>query len=515
MNKVVKGVTLSTAALLSTTGLIACSQQTNNESAAPSSTKQNESVTIKMFRNYPAPEYPKGGGVGRQEILKSLEAAGLKGIDFDVSLATGPDYFTKLNLLAASGELPDYFNLDIPTMSRFADEGLIAPLDDLIKQAPNAMSLFDPKDLEALKYKGKLYALPVGYRPEPFNGPNTGTFIIRQDWLDNLGLKPPKTLDELHDVLVAFTKNDPDKNQANDTYGLGGIKPNNMDPNFGAIFGAFGVIPSFWHERNGQLKQGMVLPETKEALTLLQKWYKEGIIDPESLVTERKQLEEKIINSKVGVFEGLTMDVDPKQPLGNSLRKVTPTAKFNFLTPPTGAKGLSGWPENPPAYNDIRAVSAKFKNPEALMKLINWSVSDKPDGGFYLVTYGKENQHYTYDKAKNRISQNVKSYSELYEQGYSNPVRFLQVVDRRWTADETIVALESANKNLVRNSFWKTVPAQFDYPDLGKLWAEYYSKIISGTYSIDKWDEFVQKYYQQGGKIIEDQVNAEWNKTKK
>ncbi|MEK3725998.1 extracellular solute-binding protein [Paenibacillus sp. FSL H8-0034] len=502
---------ISTAGLLSVS-LVACTQQPSNEGTAAKTEKQNESVTIKVFKNYPAPEYPKGGGKGKQEILKALDAAGLKGIDYDVTTATGPEYFTKLNLFAASGELPDYFNLDIPTMTRFADEGLIQPLDDMLKLLPNAVSLFDPKDLESLKYKGHLYALPAGYRPEPINGPNTGTLIFRQDWLDNLGLQQPKTLSELHDVLEAFTKNDPDKNQKNDTYGLGGVRANNMDPNFGVIFGAFGVIPSFWHERNGQLKQGMVLPEAKEALALLQQWYKEGIIDPESLITEKKQLDEKIINSKIGVFEGQAMDVDPKQPLGNSLRKVTPTAKFNFLAPPIGPKGLSGWNEKSPSNNNISSVSSNFKNTEALMKLLDWSVSDKPNGGFSLVTYGKEGEHFTYDKEKNRILQKVSSYSELYEQGYSNPVRFLFVTDRRWTSDETIVALESSNKNLIKNSFWKTVPAQFDYPELGKLWAEYYSKIVSGTYSIDKWDEFVQKYYQQGGKLIEEQVNAEWKK---
>lgn len=475
----------------------------------------NKPVTYKLFRNFGAPEYPADGGRGRKEVLAGLEKAGLKGIDFQVSLASGTEYMTKLNLLASSGELPDFFNVDMPTLTRYADEGLIMPLDDLLKQAPHVMELIKPEDLEALKYNGKIYGLPVGYRPEPFNGPNVNGFTVRQDWLDTLGLQQPKTLDELYTVLKAFVGQDPDKNGSKDTYGLGGTKTSN----FKAIFGAYGVIPEFWHEREGRLKQGWTLPETKEVLGLLQKWFKEGLIDPEFLIMEGKQLNEKVIASKVGIFEGNAFNVDPKQPINVSIKKAVPTANLQMLVPPTGPGGKMGWPENTPAYNDVRAVSAKAPNPEQLFKLIDWSASD---AGFNLVTYGIEGEHFTFDQAKNRIQMTVPSYSELYAEGFSNPIRFIQVVDRRWMTDEAIAAMEMTNRHVIKNEFWKTVQAMLDYPDLtsvgssttSKLWSEYFAKIVTGTWSVDKWDEFVQKYYSQGGKDIEDQVNGEWKKSK-
>ena len=43
---------------------------------------------------------------------------------------------------------------------------------------------------------------------------------IRKDWLENLGLEEPKTIDEFYNVLKAFTKDDPDGNGKDDTYGL-------------------------------------------------------------------------------------------------------------------------------------------------------------------------------------------------------------------------------------------------------------------------------------------------------
>ncbi|WP_028549955.1 extracellular solute-binding protein [Paenibacillus sp. UNC451MF] len=506
-------VTAAFTAVTLTAGLAACQSNTATDGKpTDTSDKPGQTITYKILRSNGVAEYPADGGRGRKEIVKALDKAGIKGIDFTVNMpGTGPDYTTKLNLLATSGDLPDYFNLDLPTMAKMADDGLLLPLDDYIKKMPHASKLFKESDLEALRYKGKLYALPVGYRPEPFNGPNTNGFIVRKDWLDTLGLKEPTTLDELHDVLKAFTTGDPDKNGKNDSYGLGGTKTSN----FSGIFGAFGIAPTFWFERDGRLKQGMVLPETKDVLKLMNQWYKEGLIDPEFLLMESKQRDEKVINSKLGVFEGTAFDIDPKQPLINSLKKVTPNASFALLLPPKGPKGLMGWPEAGPAYGDIKAVSAKVKNPDLLIKMIDWSTSDEPDGGFYLITYGMEGEHYTFDKQKNRVTQLVSSYSDLYKEGFSNPVRFTQVVDRRWMADDSLKAMEVTNKYVITNPFWKTVPAQLEYPDIIKLWTEYFAKIVLGEMPLDKFDEFVQKYYQQGGKKIEDQVNEEWKKTKK
>ncbi|KIL38789.1 hypothetical protein SD70_24190 [Gordoniibacillus kamchatkensis] len=310
-------------------------QPSNAPSASSSSPQPEKKITYNIFRNFNSPEYPEDGGPAKKIVLDALAKAGLTGIDYKVTLASGPDYATKLNLFAASGNLPDYFSIDVQTMARFADQGLILPLDDLLKNAPNVMKVIKQGDLDNLKYNGKIYALPVGYRPEPFNGPNTEGLVIRKDWLDNLGLKEPTTIAELHDVLKAFVTQDPDKNGKNDTVGLSASKT----AFFNFVFGSFGVIPAagngaggqalYWSERDGQLKPNVVLPETKQALALLQSWYKEGLIDPEFLVNESKQVQEKVISSKTGVYEGSAFDGDPKQPVFSSLLKATPTAKLN------------------------------------------------------------------------------------------------------------------------------------------------------------------------------------------
>nr|WP_145156388.1 extracellular solute-binding protein [Paenibacillus terrae] len=509
MRKILKKGVASAFTASLVLAVLGCSQQQTGQPAAAAGEKDDTPVTYSFFMNVAAPEYPQDGGEARKLITEAAAKAGIKGFDYKVSLNSGKDFFTKLNIEAASGELPDYFDVDIPTLTKFVDEGLVLPLDDYIKKSPSITSLVPKEAWDAVTFNGKIYGIPSGSRPEPFNQPSSTGVLYRADWLKNLGLKVPTTLEEYHQVLTAFTKNDPDKNGKNDTYGLGGKK----DSIFEGVFGAFGVFPEFWYERDGQLKQGYVLPETKQALAVLQQWYKEGLIDPEFAVADAQQLDSKVINGKVGVYEGPAFAIFEKNKITKSLKEVTPGGSLGFTAPPTGPKGESGLPETPPA-SSISAISAKVKQPNKLFAYLNWSLTDGDNGG-YLLREGVEGKHYTFDKEKNDL-QDLVGASEKYKDGFSNPIKFIAVTDRRWAPDYVRKALEDSAKFARPNALWKTVQAELDYPDLkDKLWPEYYTKIVTGVWSVDKWDEFVKKYYEQGGKEIEEQGNEAWKSLNK
>lgn len=491
-------------------GTIGCSKDTEKEGTETKPAKKDEMVTYQMFRKFAAPEYPEDGGPGKKVILDALAKAGITNVDYKVELTAGSEYNTKLNLKAASGQLPDmvhFDKLDYPTFIRMAGEGLLLPLNDYLAKSPNITKMIDPAKLDYVTVDGKIYAVPTGARPEPYNLESREGFLVRQDWLDKLGLKQPQTLGEFYEVMKAFTNNDPDGNGKKDTIAYTSDK----DQEFDGIFGAFGINPLFWHERDGKIKKGFVLPETKEALATLQKWYKEGLIDPQFLVTEIKQRNENLINSKYGIMQYTALDIDPKTATAGALYKANPNAKLSFIAGPKGTTGKSGFPEASP-INQIRGVSAKVKDPEKLFKMLDWMQSD--EGGFNLIHYGVDGEDHTFDKAKNAIVQKS-TYPELYKKGYSNPVRFLNDIDVRWASDVVKENLLKLPGTHIKNEFWKPVAAEIDYPDLEKkLWKEYFAKIITGEYSVDKWDEFVQNYYKQGGELVEKQANEEWKKMK-
>ncbi|NIK80269.1 putative aldouronate transport system substrate-binding protein [Paenibacillus castaneae] len=490
-----------------------CGGSNNTPNKGSNQASEDKTVTYKFLRNSGIAEYPADGGEARKVLTEAAANAGIKGVDFIAQQAPGEDYQTKLNLLASADDLPDFFDIDSMTLSRFVEQGLVQPIDKYLENAPHLMKLIPQYYWDQVTFDGKIYALPNGMRPEAFNSPNVTSVLVRQDWLDALNLKAPTTLDELHDVLRAFVSDDPDQNGKNDTLGLSGTKLSR----YNSIFGAYGIIPSFWMERDGQIQKGFTLPETKQVLTLLQQWYKEGLIDPDFPVMETKQLNEKIINSKVGLFENDAFLVDPKaNPTSEALQKATPASKLTMIAPPKGPDGKSGNPEtNAVASAPLRALSVKAQNPDKLFRYLDWLVDDSEGGGFNLGLYGVEGTDYTFDKEKNLITQST-SYADLYKKGYNNPIRMAFIIDRRWTTEAVREGIETAQKNIISNALWKTVPAELDYPDLEtKLWSEYFVKIVTGVWSIDKFDEFVQKYNQQGGKQIAEQANEEWKKMKK
>lgn len=86
-------------------------------------------------------------------------------------------------------------------------------MSPLIEQeAPNVKKMFDEHpELKTLAAEsdGKIYGIPryKGIWPD-----NIASMFINKTWLDNLGLEPPTTWDELESVLVAFRDGDPNQN---------------------------------------------------------------------------------------------------------------------------------------------------------------------------------------------------------------------------------------------------------------------------------------------------------------
>lgn len=486
------------------------SASSSTSPSASAGTAPVKTTTYTFLRNFASPEYPADGGEAKANILQGLDKAGIKGFDYKFTLASGDDYNTKLNLLATSNQLPDYFDIDFVTLARFVDQGLIQPLDDYLKNAPNIMKAIPKEYWSQVTFNGKIYAVPNGSRPETFNYPSVNGIDIRQDWLDALSLKKPTTLTELHDVLQAFVTKDPDKNGKNDTIGFGA----NKGTTFGPIFGAFGIIPQFWIERDGMIKKGLVLPEMKQALTVLQQWYKEGLIDPDYPIMEVKQMQEKVTNSIAGVWDGDSYYTEKtSNPTAQALAAANPKANVVMLEAPKGPNGKQGYPEaNAAAVSPLRSLSAKAQDPKKLFQFLDWIANFDDGGGAMMALNGIDGKDYTFDKANNKINL-ITPVGELYKRGYSNPIRMVFITDRRWAPQQVRDAIDIVNHNLYKNALWNALPAENDYPDLEKkLWAEYFVKIVTGVWTVDKFDEFVQKYYDQGGKTVEKQANDLWKK---
>ena len=92
-------------------------------------------------------------------------------------------------------------------------------------------------------------------------------FLVRQDWLDALKLSLPETMDDWHDMLVAFKEN----YQCEAPYLM---FRDGMD-----FVTAYGVQAEFYQE-NATVKYGPLEEGYRQYLETMSQWYKEGLIDP-------------------------------------------------------------------------------------------------------------------------------------------------------------------------------------------------------------------------------------------
>ena len=191
--------------------------------------------------------------------------------------ASGTDLVNKITTSFAAGEPIDFFYLGDRNLARkLVDEGLVlADWTPYMKYMPTIDQYMTREDRLLRTINGKMY----GVNPTPGRGYQIWQTWIRKDWLDNLGMAPPKTTEELFEVAQAFTFGDPDGNGKNDTYALTSA---GEGKSFGWVDGVlndcFGV-PTLAIE-GGKVIPNAINPKRRDALAWFKRMIDAGLVDP-------------------------------------------------------------------------------------------------------------------------------------------------------------------------------------------------------------------------------------------
>jgi len=135
------------------------------------------------------------------------------GVEFDWQPIPGEGAQEKINLMLASGQdLPDVFwnfgdGKSGNIVVQYADQDIFIPTEGLINEyMPHVKKILDERPtywMEITCPNGHTYGFP--YIEEMYGLVLTGgPLLINQDWLDQVGMEMPTTVDELTEVLRAF-----------------------------------------------------------------------------------------------------------------------------------------------------------------------------------------------------------------------------------------------------------------------------------------------------------------------
>lgn len=226
----------------------------------------------------------------------------------------------QFNLMVASNNLPDIIEQNWTDKPGGPEKALadkvIIDMTDLIKDnAPNYNKILaeTPEGTRQSMTKDGRHYMMTGF----YYGESVAAKIMigpqyRRDWLQRLGLKDPTTIDEWYQVLTAIKNEDANGNgDKNDELPFisKGASVNCANDNINVFASGFGVNMKFFND-NGTIKFGPYTPEWKEYLMTMNKWYNEGLIDPEFASTDKTMFDAKIFGDQAGTwFCGLMGDM--------------------------------------------------------------------------------------------------------------------------------------------------------------------------------------------------------------
>lgn len=197
----------------------------------------------------------------------------------------GADYNSKLDLVLASGDLPEVLKSDFtrPTLVNAIKDGAFWDLTPFLgdfSKYPNLRDKMIPGSWNYVKYDGKIMGVPRS-RAQIDN-----TIMLRKDWLEKANIALPKTVDEFKDVLKAIVKNNPAG--GNGTIGYD-IADATGSPSLNAAFGV--PVPTF--DADGGLMYSYLNPQFTKLVEWFRGLYAEGLIAKEFsalTVTQQKDL---------------------------------------------------------------------------------------------------------------------------------------------------------------------------------------------------------------------------------
>lgn len=498
------------------------SASSSKASTTPSPSASEKPMEITWANIYP----PNDDDSKVQKYLEEKFNIKIRNVRIDRS-----NWDTQFNVKIAAGDIPDIFPYaQGGTPTAYKKQGIIAAIavDEIRQYMPTyikSIEDLDPQVWERGIIDGINYGVPrifvAGSTPflPAYNG----------DWLKAIGAEgPPKTLEELEDVLYKFRNNDPDNNSKKDTYGLGGRGKDNLGANlFQLVFGAYGINAFTWNpNKEGKLQFGMTTEEARQAFKLLAKWYADGVIDPEFVTEDGAKTRQNMANLRSGYIDaGLWYHYIPGGAYEMDFKAANPNTELVIGPVLSGPNGPGvGYGFGVRQYPLALGIQLE-KDDAKRIKILQMLETLATDEEAYLMTsYGEQgvdwemkdgvpamiNPEFTDDIKKGAAIGAGNFYSLFYK---ASPL-----MDKYSYSAEQLAFRDkvTAGQKIIFNQYPLNTVPKAEHPNLDKMQKEYFMKFVLGQVDLDKgFDEFVSQWKKEGGDDLTEAANLAYEANNK
>ncbi|UOQ48603.1 extracellular solute-binding protein [Gracilibacillus caseinilyticus] len=495
-------------AILILSVLTACSndeQAGDTDNPSDGNNAGEESATVTVFKSHMGKgTIPDSDDPHVQYVKEKI------GVEYElITTPPGSEPAEYINLMIASEDFPDILRPIGGVEQTIINQGGALALDDLLpKYAPHVWERIPDEAWDIVRTAssdGKIY-----YVPQVYLVPSRAA-LLRQDWLDKIGMEMPQTLDEYKEMLIAFRDQDPNGNGKQDELPTTGREFGRwMDH----LFSMFGVAmwegyPE-WDIYNGDINYAGTSENMKAAIAFIRELYEEDLLDNETFLNKGDVWQAKVNNNLVGSWYHLPANLRDKLA---AMREEAPDAYVSGMPLPE-VEGFDGFiTQKSMGLPEWLIPTASEDNAANALKLLDFFY-DPENADF--IQYGIEGaQHEVVDGEKVLLPATDETPLPLgmlnFQTEESMDIRIdnsFPEEDQQMIKDIFDVATADARR-IAGDGLPSTVYQ--GYPDIQshKLFQEYLTKIVIGEWPLDKFDEFVEKWKQSGGEEVTKRVQ-EW-----
>lgn len=425
----------------------------------------------------------------------------------------------QFNLMIASKELPDMIEYAWGSYQGGPDkainDNIIIKLNELIEtNAPNFKKVMDGNSDYAKQSRtdtGMLYGFPSinegKYRV-------FGGLIIRKDWLDELNLPVPETLDEWETTLRAFKEKKGAK--APITFSSDAF----TNPSTNHFNNAFDVGIGMYVE-DGKVKLAQIEPAYKDFIALMHRWYDEGLIDSEYSTNNATVVDAKMTNGTSGATFGY---------IGGTIGRYMAAMKekdpsYNLVGAQYPVMKKGDQPKFMERQNEVSnpflAVTSVCKNPVEAVEWIDYLYSEAgrelKNFGVEGLTYKREGDSHVYtDEILNNpeglsVSEAMARHfrANAPAPGFSQAEEYLMQYYQLDAQKEALDTWSLYADNAAKTVMPSITPLAEEAEELTSIsteistyTAEMVVKFIKGDEPMDRFDQFVQTLKEMGAERI-------------
>lgn len=448
-------------------------------------------------------------------------------------------YDEYVNILVKDHTLPDVLVIsDRETLHELVENDLVEDLTEVYEScaSPRIREMYDSYGgelLEGGKFDGRLMAIP-----ETVIDHGPCLLWLRKDWMDELGLEEPESLEEAFVIIEEFRKNRMGAEQGEEPIGLlcdtslvGTTSTNySVEP----VFDIFHASPQRWiMNEQGEILYGSVTKETKEALGYLNQLYERGILDTDFALRAQNNLRDLVVEGRCGAFFGLWWT--PNNPLMDTYSQEGGAEWEPYYL--TGDVQTENQRFTTFRDNKYVVVRKGYEHPEIVMKIISvlfdytrYEAKDADEVNSYFALNVDPTArplviNVDYYEATYKVTENIRkalngeisvnslsAIEKSYYDACSNYLEGRNVTAEDWAAYKSRI---SAVGLLIDGNYKPPVRKYLEDTDgeipeaLKTLEKNTFIQIIMGKKSLDYFDEFVEMWYEQGGEELTEQVRKD------